>query len=198
MTGRKIMEFSVSGAQQVELTAMTLDESERCLLTGLHDGTMKMWNYNTGECLITFPNPDQMEVTGIAHMNKVYYMTGWNKKITSFMFHKTKPMLLCYQWQTFHREDVLSMAKYQNQCLETSAYNSDIIIWNVNMLKPILNVNASKSPLPLPLKKTPLKSRRSRVSNKLFSKQSIHKRLKENMGNSRRRSWCSPMHQWRR
>jgi hypothetical protein len=24
---------------------------------------MKMWNYNTGECLITFPNPDQMEVS---------------------------------------------------------------------------------------------------------------------------------------
>lgn len=57
------MEFSVHGAQQVELTAMALDESERCLLTGLRDGTMRMWNYSTGECLLTFPNPDQLEVS---------------------------------------------------------------------------------------------------------------------------------------
>lgn len=63
VTGRKTMEFSVSGGQHVELTAMALDESERCLLTGLRDGTMKMWNYNIGKCLLTFPNPDQLEVS---------------------------------------------------------------------------------------------------------------------------------------
>ncbi|XP_010626723.2 EF-hand calcium-binding domain-containing protein 8 isoform X4 [Fukomys damarensis] len=149
VTGRKMMEFSVSGAQLVELTAMALDTYERCLLTGLLDGTMKMWNYNTGECLLTFPNPDQVEISGIVHMNKVYYMTGWSKRITSFMFHKTKPVLLCHHWQTFHMEDVLCMAKYQNQFLGTSSYNGDILFWNVNMLKPILNFNASVSPLPL-------------------------------------------------
>ncbi|KAL4695841.1 hypothetical protein H8957_017748, partial [Semnopithecus entellus] len=84
MTGRKTMEFSVSGGQHVELTAMALDESERCLLTGLRDGTMKMWNYNTGKCLLTFPNPDQLEISGIIHMNKVFYVAGWSKRITHF------------------------------------------------------------------------------------------------------------------
>nr|XP_023415876.1 EF-hand calcium-binding domain-containing protein 8 [Cavia porcellus] len=148
-TGRKIMEFSVSDALLVELTAMALDAYERCLLTGLLDGTMKMWNHNTGECLLTFPNPDQVEISGLVHMNKVYYVTGWSKRITSFMFHKTKPVLLCHHWQTFHTEDVLCMAKYQNQFLATSSYNGDILFWNVNMLKPILNFNASVSPLPL-------------------------------------------------
>lgn len=62
--GKKRMEFSVSVAQQSELTAMALDESERCLLTGLRDGVMQMWNYNTGECLLTFPNDDKVEVSG--------------------------------------------------------------------------------------------------------------------------------------
>ena len=57
------MEFSVTGDQHVELTAMSLDESEGCLLTGLRDGTVKMWNHAAGECLLTFPNPDQMEVS---------------------------------------------------------------------------------------------------------------------------------------
>ncbi|XP_012370105.2 EF-hand calcium-binding domain-containing protein 8 [Octodon degus] len=148
-TGKRMMEFCVSGTRLVELTAMALDVHERCLLTGLLDGTMKMWNYNTGECLLTFPNPDRVEITGIVHMNKVYYMTGWSKRITSFMFHKAKPVLLCHHWQTFHTEDVLCMAKYQNQFLATSSYNGDILFWNVNMLKPILKFNASLSPLPL-------------------------------------------------
>ncbi|XP_051048895.1 EF-hand calcium-binding domain-containing protein 8 [Phodopus roborovskii] len=152
-TGKKRMEFPVSGIQQSELTAMSLDESERCLLTGLRDGTMQMWNYNTGECLLTFPNQDHVEISGIVHMNKVYYMTGWNKRITNFTFHKTKMVLSCYHWQTYHTEDILSMAKYQNQFLGTSSYSGDILFWNVSMMKPILNFNASKSPLPLQPKK---------------------------------------------
>ncbi|KAL4680618.1 hypothetical protein H8959_022559 [Pygathrix nigripes] len=149
VTGRKTMEFSVSGGQHVELTAMALDESERCLLTGLRDGTVKMWNYNIGKCLLTFPNPDQLEISGIIHMNKVFYVAGWSKRITHFLFHKTKPVLLCYHWQTYHTEDILSMAKYQNQFLGTSSYSGDILFWNPGTLKPIFNFNASRSPLPL-------------------------------------------------
>ncbi|XP_059753225.1 EF-hand calcium-binding domain-containing protein 8 [Balaenoptera ricei] len=148
VTGKRMTEFSVTGDQHVELTAMSLDESEACLLTGLRDGTMKMWNYSVGECLLTFPNPDQMEISGIVHMNKVFYMTGWSKRITYFTFHKTKPVLLCYHWQTFHTEDVLSMARYQNQFLGTSSYNGDILFWNISMFRPILHFNASQSPLP--------------------------------------------------
>ncbi|KAM4842698.1 EF-hand calcium-binding domain-containing protein 8 [Thomomys bottae] len=154
-TGRKKMEFSVTSTQPVELTAMALDESGRCLLTGLRDGTMRMWNYNTAECLLTFPNPDQVEITGIVHMSKGFYVSGWNKRVTSFMFHKTKLMLMCYRWQTFHSEDILCMAKYQNQFLGTSSYNGDILFWNINMAKPILNFNASKSPWPMAPKREP-------------------------------------------
>ncbi|XP_059117658.1 EF-hand calcium-binding domain-containing protein 8 [Peromyscus eremicus] len=152
-TGKKRMEFSVSGTSQSELTAMSLDESERCLLTGLRDGKMQMWNYNTGECLITFPTQEQSEISGIVHMNKSYYMTGWSKRITSFTFQKTTLELSYYHWHTYHTEDILSMAKYQNQFIGTSSYNGDILLWNVSMLKPILNFNASQSPLPLQPKK---------------------------------------------
>ncbi|XP_057637093.1 EF-hand calcium-binding domain-containing protein 8 [Chionomys nivalis] len=152
-TGKKRMEFSVSADQHSELTAMALDESERCLLTGLRDGIMQMWNYNTGECLLTFPNDDKVEISGIVHMNKAFYVTGWSKRITNFTFQKAKLVLSCYHWQTYHTEDVLSMAKYQNQFLGTASYNGDILFWNVSMLKPILNFNASESSLPLPPKK---------------------------------------------
>ncbi|XP_070444109.1 EF-hand calcium-binding domain-containing protein 8 isoform X1 [Equus przewalskii] len=149
VTGRRMLEFSVTGDEDVELTAMSLDESERCLLTGLQDGTVKMWNHSIGECLLTFPSQDQLEISGIVHMNNVFYVTGWSKRITCFRFHKAKPVLLSYHWQTFHKEDVLSMAKYQNQFLGTSSYNGDILFWNVSMFRPIFNFNASESPLPL-------------------------------------------------
>nr|XP_038962611.1 EF-hand calcium-binding domain-containing protein 8 isoform X3 [Rattus norvegicus] len=152
-TGKKRMELPVSGIQESELTAMSLDESERCLLTGLRDGTVQMWNYNTGECLLTFPNPDKVEISGIVHMNKVYYMTGWSKRITNFTFQKATQTFSCYHWQSFHTEDILSMDKYQNQFLGTSSYNGDIVFWNVSTMKPILSFNASKSPLPLQPKK---------------------------------------------
>ncbi|XP_052037678.1 EF-hand calcium-binding domain-containing protein 8 [Apodemus sylvaticus] len=152
-TGKKKMELPVSGIQESELTTMALDQSERCLLTGLRDGTMQMWNYNTGECLMTFPNPDKVEISGIVHMNKVFYMTGWSKRITNFTFQKTTQALSCYHWQSFHTEDILSMDKYQNQFLGTSSYNGDIVFWNVSTSKPILSFNASKSPLPLQPKK---------------------------------------------
>ncbi|XP_037352781.1 EF-hand calcium-binding domain-containing protein 8 isoform X3 [Talpa occidentalis] len=153
VTGQRMMEFSVTSDQSMELTAMTLDESERCLLTGFRDGALKMWNYSLGECLLTFPNPEGLEISAIIHMNKVFYVTGWSKRITCFMFHKTKPVLLCQHSQTYHMEDILSMAKFQNQFIGTSSYNGDILFWNANMLRPILNYNASESPLPLLLKK---------------------------------------------
>ncbi|KAG8524108.1 WD repeat-containing protein 64 [Galemys pyrenaicus] len=152
-TGQRMMEFSVTDDQSIELTAMALDESERCLLTGFRDGTLKMWNYNLGECLLTFPNPEGLEISAIIHMNKVFYVTGWSKRITCFMFHKTKPVLLCYHSQTHHTEDILSMARYQNQFIGTSSYNGDILFWNANLLKPLLSYNALESPLPLLPKK---------------------------------------------
>ncbi|XP_073094149.1 LOW QUALITY PROTEIN: uncharacterized protein [Manis javanica] len=147
-TGRSRMEFSVTRDQHVELTAMSLDESERDLLTCLRDGTVKMWNYSTGECLLTFPIPDQLEISGIIHMNKVFCVTGWSRRITYFMIHKTRPVLLSHHWQTFHREDVLSMATYQSQCLGTSSCSGDILFWNINMFKPIFGFYASVSALP--------------------------------------------------
>lgn len=65
-------------------------------------------------------------------------------------FHKIKPVLLCHHWQTFHTEDVLSMAKYQNQFIATSSYNGDIPVLNISTFRPILSFNASpQSPLPL-------------------------------------------------
>nr|XP_042132454.1 EF-hand calcium-binding domain-containing protein 8 isoform X2 [Peromyscus maniculatus bairdii] len=114
--------------------------------------TGKLTTHSTALCAVLYSKIFK-QISGIVHMNKSYYMTGWSKRITSFTFLKTTLELSYYHWHTYHTEDILSMAKYQNQFIGTSSYNGDILLWNVSMLKPILNFNASQSPLPLQPKK---------------------------------------------
>ena len=35
----------------IEITAACFDESEQLLVSGARDGTLKIWNFNTGTCL---------------------------------------------------------------------------------------------------------------------------------------------------
>ncbi|XP_016281884.2 EF-hand calcium-binding domain-containing protein 8 isoform X1 [Monodelphis domestica] len=153
MTGKKVMEFASSDSKDMELTAMALDELERCLITGMRNGTVKMWNYNIGVCLLNFPNPDQMEVNGVAHMNGVFYVTGWSKRITWFLYRNNEAVPLFDYWPYYHTEDILFLAKYRNNILGSASYNGDIFIWNVNWGKPLVYFNASKSPGALKPKK---------------------------------------------
>lgn len=50
---------------------MTFDSGERRLITAAHDGTVKMWNYNTGACLKTFVNPHRVELSALVYIDVV-------------------------------------------------------------------------------------------------------------------------------
>ncbi|XP_049635459.1 EF-hand calcium-binding domain-containing protein 8 [Suncus etruscus] len=182
VTGRKMAMFSVSGDEKEELTAMALDESERFLLTGLQHGSVKMWNHNNGECLLTFPNPDQTEISGIIQLNKVFYVTGWGRRINCFKFHKTKPVLLCYPWATVHTDDVLCMDKYQHLFLGTSSYNGDIFLWNISLHKPVFNFNASESYKPLQLQKVQIPEAEKAVQPQELRPRSVKKWAEHHFG----------------
>ncbi|XP_051835329.1 EF-hand calcium-binding domain-containing protein 8 [Antechinus flavipes] len=149
VTGKKVKEFPVSESKDVELTAMALDELERCLLTGMRNGTVKMWNYNLGVCLLNFPNPDQMEINGIIHVNGIFYVAGWNKRITWYLYQNKEVIPLFDHWPYFHTDDILCLAKYHSNILGSASYNGDIFIWNVSWGKPFVHFNASKGPLAL-------------------------------------------------
>ncbi|KAM9061365.1 EF-hand calcium-binding domain-containing protein 8 [Sarcophilus harrisii] len=149
VTGKKVKEFPVSESKDVELTAMALDELERCLLTGMRNGTVKMWNFTLGVCLLNFPNPDQMEINGITHVNGIFYVAGWNKRITWYLYQNKEVIPLFDHWPYFHTEDILCLAKYRSNILGSASYNGDIFIWNVSWGKPFVHFNASKSPLAL-------------------------------------------------
>ncbi|XP_044515722.1 EF-hand calcium-binding domain-containing protein 8 [Gracilinanus agilis] len=184
MTGKKVMEFASSDSKDMELTSMALDELERCLITGMRNGTVKMWNYNIGVCLLDFPNPDQMEVSGVAHMNGVFYVAGWSKRITWFLYRNNEAVPLFDHWPYYHTEDILFLAKYRSNILGSASYNGDIFIWNVNWGKPLVYFNASKSPGALKPKKVfkeeyymTLADLMNRTSNKVKAKSWAKKNL---------------------
>nr|XP_048301496.1 EF-hand calcium-binding domain-containing protein 8 isoform X4 [Myodes glareolus] len=166
----------VMKGHQTSVTHLLVDSKNSSILISIsRDKNIRVWDlqdyvclqsfcgklFTLGNCPVTsaYFHRDRSlicttyNISGIVHMNKAFYVTGWSKRITNFVFQKTKLVLSCYHWQTYHTEDVLSMAKYQNQFLGTASYNGDILFWNVSMLKPILNFNASESPLPLQPKK---------------------------------------------
>ncbi|XP_043836733.1 EF-hand calcium-binding domain-containing protein 8 [Dromiciops gliroides] len=165
VTGKKVVEFAASESKEVELTAMALDELERCLITGTRNGTVKMWNYNIGVCLLHFPNPDQMEISGIAHVNGVFYVAGWSKRISWYLYRNKEVVPLFDHWPYFHTEDILCLAKYRSHILGSASYNGDIFIWNVSWGKPLVHFNALRSPLALKPKKVFMEENRMTLAD---------------------------------
>ena len=45
-----------------DITALALVSTLPRVLSGAHDGTVKMWNFSSGECLKQFLSPDAAEV----------------------------------------------------------------------------------------------------------------------------------------
>ena len=69
------------------ITALAVDASKRRLISGAHDGTLKMWNVSSGECLKECLNPDATEVTDIAHVasaggGRFVLATGWGRALS--------------------------------------------------------------------------------------------------------------------
>lgn len=62
-TGQLDCEFQCHGDQKV--TCMCFDETKRRLLTGSADGTLKLWNFSSGQHLRTFVKESPTEILGL-------------------------------------------------------------------------------------------------------------------------------------
>lgn len=60
-TGEKTMQFSKCH-DDLEITAMSFDPTGRRLITGARDGSIKLWNFNNGACLLSLKNKCNTEV----------------------------------------------------------------------------------------------------------------------------------------
>ncbi|KAJ1473716.1 WD40-repeat-containing domain protein [Baffinella frigidus] len=143
--GRAVLHFSGAhtseSGETVKISAMSLDHTMRRLITGAHDGSVKVWNFSTGVCLKELHGFGSGEVTAVTHMymHPYDYMvaTGWNRKVVFWMDANdgraaVKRIEPSHDMQG-HREDILCMAcNHDTNQLITGAYDGDIIVWNTD------------------------------------------------------------------
>ena len=66
-TGQLSGRFSEAhGAEAI--TSLAFDGAQRRLVSGAHDGSLKLWNFSSGECLKQCLNPDTAELTALCHI----------------------------------------------------------------------------------------------------------------------------------
>ncbi|KAI4884075.1 hypothetical protein NFI96_030672 [Prochilodus magdalenae] len=150
LSGEMVMQFQTSPKQQVEVTAMAFDGPKRRLFTGSKDGKLRLWNFNNGALLEQLPLVDNSEITGILYINDRIYVSGWSKRVVSYLDLKDGNTEMDYNvWNQYHTEDIYSMDVYGNKLLVTGSYNGDIILWNIDSRQAFCRLNASESALPL-------------------------------------------------
>ncbi|XP_051846444.1 WD repeat-containing protein 49 [Antechinus flavipes] len=132
-TGQKIKQFTGCHGN-AEISTMALEPSEKRLLTGSPDGTIKIWDFN-GHCHHTL-NVGQdraVDISQILVLKKTILVVGWERAITVFRFHDFTPFLVQpEEWKggAQHREDILCAAFLPPQTLVTGSYDGEILIWN--------------------------------------------------------------------
>lgn len=123
----------------VEITAACFDPGFHHLLTGAHDGSLKMWNFNTGTCLRNMKIETGCEVTSVLWVKNRMLAIGWNRHVTEFLegggaagpggaFSK--------EWDTKHTEDVMCAAARIPQTLATGSYSGELLFWQLETGQP--------------------------------------------------------------
>ncbi|XP_046141519.1 WD repeat-containing protein on Y chromosome [Osmia bicornis bicornis] len=118
----------------IEITAACFDESEQLLVTGTRDGTLKIWNFNTGTCLRNMTVENQCEITSLAWVENRILCSGWNRQVVEFATSDTD--IYKKSWGLKHTDDILCSAVWYPQVLATATYNGEIILWRLETGQP--------------------------------------------------------------
>eukprot|EP00775_Hariotina_reticulata_P006349 gene6349-6582_t len=145
-TGRLRLSFSKTHGD-ASISAAAFDSTQRRLITGAEDGTIKAWNFSSGVLLSTLATTSAhrvhgdtggggSQVTGIAVSNsnqseRTIVATGWDKKVSWYddCGQRRSNLLRSAGGPT---SDVLSAAMMPGHpTLATSCYNGEIWVWNL-------------------------------------------------------------------
>ncbi|XP_026150668.1 WD repeat-containing protein on Y chromosome [Mastacembelus armatus] len=141
-TGHQVFEFG-GAHERSAITCMTFDLKGRRLITGGRDGYLKIWNFNSGQCLKTLSkDSDCHELCDCiflqVHRNCFVISVGRDRKIDIYsdipedLHHAQKPQP---SWQddlkNGHKEAILCVAHCPPSLLATASYDGEIIVWNV-------------------------------------------------------------------
>ncbi|XP_071962420.1 WD repeat-containing protein on Y chromosome-like [Antedon mediterranea] len=150
MTGLKTIQFANAHKyvekcveKCAEITAMTFDPTGRRLVTGGRNGTVKIWNFNNGACLRELEVYDSFEITGIVVPRQRIVTAGWNRRVTTYIDSNEDDY--SRQWESKHKEDILSLSYYDPSIIATSSYDGDILIWSLETAHALCRLNANES-----------------------------------------------------
>ncbi|CAF3133584.1 unnamed protein product [Rotaria sp. Silwood2] len=151
ITGEKIMhilnahvtQFDEYNEHAVEITTMCLDEAKRRLITGAHDGSLALWNFNNGHNLyrVNSNGIHAKEITALLHENERLFVAGWSRRIRVFHLSKSVVIRQVDEFRSLHNDDILSMSIMMN-ILATASYDGDIILWTIETGMPFMKLNS--------------------------------------------------------
>jgi WD40 repeat protein len=125
-----------------KITAMAFDKTARRLITAGHmdpEGVVKVWNFSTGEVLLTLKAPPQ-DVTNIMHLDignaKYFVGVGWGRCIIIWpdILVSNNETIEIKKLLTGHKEDIQCMDFMLPNCLATGSYDGEILLWNLDSL----------------------------------------------------------------
>ena len=131
----------------VEITTMSFDGPQRRVITGARDGSIKIWNFNNGNCYKTFNTPDRHAITGVIHINNNIFATGWSRLVHVYIDGEDEELRI--DWKRRHQEDIFCMSYLCPNILATGSYDGDIVVWSRDTGKMYCTLNASKGTKPI-------------------------------------------------
>lgn len=117
----------------VEITAACFNPNRHFLLTGAGNGTIKIWNFNSGICIRNVSLDDKKEVTAVHWLPLKILVAGWNRCITEFSVSMERPQ--GFNWPKNHNEDIVSCA-ISGQTIATGSFSGELILWHLDTGHP--------------------------------------------------------------
>ncbi|XP_032671627.1 WD repeat-containing protein on Y chromosome-like [Odontomachus brunneus] len=118
----------------IEITAACFNDTEQFLLTGARDGSLRIWNFNTGTCIRHVVMDHQCEVTSVTWYKNRILCCGWNKQVIEMAATESD---VRKKWTTSHIDDILCSAVKFPHVLATGTYNGELILWKLETGQPL-------------------------------------------------------------
>ncbi|KAK6493756.1 WD repeat-containing protein 49-like isoform X2 [Huso huso] len=143
ITGAPVFEFSGVQAKGA-VTCMTLDISGKRLITGGRDGSVRKWDYSSGQCVSVLRHASDIadEVNSCIqveiHSNRYIISVGCDRRISIFPDHQDGANGIedlgsqwLHQEPSPHREEIVSVSLWPPSLLATSSCAGELLVWNL-------------------------------------------------------------------
>ncbi|XP_053691270.1 WD repeat-containing protein on Y chromosome [Sabethes cyaneus] len=158
--------------EKVPITTACFDPKLQLLLTGARDGSLKVWNFNSGSCMTSMSIQLDCEVTAVFWEPTSILAMGWNHVVCEFpVGHTGMDFPSSVEWQKLHFDDILvaAVTHREPKTMATCSYAGELIFWKLETGQPYRKFDATKPKLKIPVhfkqrKRVHPKQRQARMS----------------------------------